>query len=426
MTRVAFATVGCKVNQYETQVMRERLERAGFEIVSFPSFADVYIINTCSVTAGADRKSIYMIKQALKKNSLAKVIVTGCLVEAQPQIMMQKFPQIRIIKNVDKLKIDRFLLQKSRLNGDFTIRSFSNHDRAFVKVEDGCNQFCTYCRIPYVRGSKIRSRKPEEIIGEIKNLYNTGYREVVLTGVNLALYGRDFDSPFSLTNLLEKIIPSMGKDGRIRLSSLEPHLIPEGLLDLMATSPLICPHLHLSFQSGDDEILKKMGRRYTTSWLKELIDKFRQKVPELGVTGDIIIGFPGERENNFQNTLRFVKEVGFHRLHIFRFSPRPETPAFMMRPKVREGVKRERSKALKELALNLSQNFIYRFVGKALPVLIESKNDPDTGYPVGYTHNYIRVLICGGSKSLDKLRGKISLIEIVRSERGYALGSVLK
>jgi len=424
MPRVAFATIGCKVNQYETQLMRERLERAGFEVVPFSSLADVYIVNTCSVTEEADKKSMQAVKKALLKNKLAKIYVTGCFVEADSRKIKNKYPEVKIVRNIDKLRIEKILLPEVQLNGDFTIHSFFSHDRAFVKVEDGCDRFCTYCRIPYVRGKKIRSRKPEEIISEIKNLYAAGYREIVLTGVNLALYGKDFNS--SLVLLLEKILPFLSEDVRIRLSSLEPHLIPEGLLELMAGTELICPHLHLSFQSGDDEILKRMGRGYTTSWLKSLIEKFRKRIPEIGITGDVIVGFPGEKEENFQRTLQFVKDAGFHRLHVFRFSPRPETPASRMKGKVRESVKKERSRILRETFLDTSKEFIKKFTGKTLPVLVESKPDLKTGYPTGYTHNYIKVLITSCKESLDKIKGKILPVRIVQAERGYALGEIGK
>lgn len=423
MHRIAIATVGCKVNQYETQVIRERLERAGYKVVSFPSSADVYIINTCSVTQRADGKSLALIKRALKQNSSARVLVTGCLVEARAERIEEKLPGVRIVKNVDKLKIDTQLTRQKSSDSDFTIHSFFGHDRAFVKVEDGCNQFCTYCRVPYVRGDKIRSRKPQEILDEIKCLSQAGYREIVLSGVNLALYGRDFAPPFSLTHLLEKILSSLNGEVRIRLSSLEPHLIPEGLLDLMASSSFICPHLHLPFQSGDDEILKKMGRGYRASQVKDLVERFKEKIPGLGVTGDVIVGFPGEDEGNFQNTCKFIEELEIHRLHIFPFSPRPETPASKMEPKVKEKVKKQRSDILKNLVRELSQKFIGRFKGKRLPVLIESKKDSKTGYLSGYTHNYIKVLL-SSPRCADQLAGKIIAVKIIQAEPGYALGEL--
>ncbi len=424
MSKVALATVGCKTNQYETEVIRERLELAGWKIVPFSSVADVYIINTCTVTGRADQKSISMIKKALKGNSSAKIFVTGCLVESDFEKIRKKFPQVQIVRNVDKLKIDTLLTPEASSNTNFTIHRFSGHERAFVKVEDGCNQFCTYCKVPYVRGSKIRSRDWKEVVFEIKKLLRAGYREIVVTGVNLALYGKDFTPSLSLTYLLQKILPYMKGKGRIRLSSLEPHLIPDDLLDLMASEETICPHLHLSLQSGDDKILEKMGRKYTTSQIKNLVEKFREKIPEVGITGDIIVGFPGEEEENFCKTCEFVKELQVHRLHIFTFSPRAETPASKMRPKVPEKIKKERSFILKQLSYKLSQKFINRFVGKNLSVLIESKKDPKTGYFTGYTHNYIKVLVPPTGDNIQKLIGEIVPVKIKKAKPGYAVGEI--
>lgn len=424
MQKAALATVGCKVNQYETQVIKERLERAGYRLVPFPSSADVYVINTCSVTARADRKSLYLARQASRKNSLAKILVTGCMVEADTEKIKEKIPRAKIVKNVDKLKIDTLLSSPNSVNGDFTIHRFSGHERAFVKVEDGCNQLCSYCRVPYVRGVKIRSRHPEEIIFEVRNLCDAGYKEIVLTGVNLALYGRDLNPRLSLLHLLKRLLDKLSNAGRIRLSSLEPHLIPQGLLELMVSSCKICPHLHLPLQSGNGQILKKMGRRYTPSQIKNLLGKFRERLPEVGVTGDVMVGFPGEGEGAFQNTLDFLKEIKPHRLHIFTFSPRHETPAAKMKPKVPENIKKRRSRILKQLSVELSREFIDEFSGKSLPVLVESKRDPGTGYLTGYTHNYIRVVILPEDNNVRVLTGKIVPVRITQTRPGYAIGKL--
>ncbi|MBE0479078.1 tRNA (N(6)-L-threonylcarbamoyladenosine(37)-C(2))-methylthiotransferase MtaB [Candidatus Aerophobetes bacterium] len=424
MPGVALATVGCKTNQYETQVIKERLERAGCKIVPFSSSADIYIINTCTVTSRADGKSIYLARQAARKNSRAKILLTGCMIEAEAENIKKKIPRAKIIKNQDKLKIESLLFPQTSLDGNFLIHSFAGHERAFIKIEDGCNQLCTYCKVPYVRGTNICSRHPDDIMREIKNLDSAGYREIVLTGVNLALYGKDFTPPLSLIHLLEMILPNLSGGVRIRLSSLEPHLIPPGLLNLFSSSSNICPHLHLSLQSGDDEILKKMGRKYTASQVERLVADFRQKIPALGVTADIIVGFPGETQDNFQNTLHFVKELEVHRLHIFPFSPRPETSAFRMKPEVPEVVKKKRSNALRELSLLLSHEFIHKFIGKSLPVLVEGKKDLKTGFYPGYTHNYIKVLIHPQAASIHKLRGSIVSVKILQAKPGFALGKL--
>jgi len=425
--RVALATLGCKVNQYETQVLRERFKRANFKLVGFSEKADIYVINTCSVTKRADEKSIDLIKKAIQKNNGASVVVTGCLVEAEAEKIKDKFPQVKLVGNSDKLKIDRLftpLDKLSYLTGFYSrgkdpfIQDFYSHDRAFVKVEDGCNQFCTYCRIPFVRGSKIHSRAPKDILAEVQVLINRGFKEIVLVGVNLALYGKDLIPPLNLTNLLESILTLQG-NFRIRLSSLEPHLIPQGLMDLMLNSR-ICPHLHLPLQSGDDEMLKRMGRRYTTDEYFKLTENLREKIPYLAITTDVMVGFPGEKSHHFLNTYNFIKEIGFSRLHIFRFSPRKETPAFSMTPQVEEGVKKERSKRLRELGGELSLKFISQFIGQRLPVLIEGKKDSKTQLLTGYTHNYIKVFLPGD----EKLRGKIKQVRLVKAAPNYALGQL--
>ena len=447
MARVALATVGCKVNQYETQVIRERFEKAGYQPVPFSSRAEVYIINTCTVTENADKKSINLIKQALKRNNQSQVFVTGCLTEVTSEKVKRasnenhvnkaylqdyffKFlkekdvSRIKLVKNVDKLKIDTILSPNNLSNPDFTIHGFSHHDRAFIKVEDGCDQFCSFCRIPYVRGSSINSKSPEKIILEIQSLIKADYREIVLNGVNFALYGRDLNPPTSLVSLLETLLRNLDFAGkvRIRLGSLEPHLISEKLIDLMATSSLFCPHLHLAFQSGDNQVLRRMGRSYRSSQVEVLVENFRKKIPDLGVTGDVIVGFPGEKEDNFYETLRFVEEVGFHRLHIFRFSSRSETPASHMRLQVPEKIKKERAAKLKSLSIKLSQEFISKFIGKNLPVLIESERDSRSGYFTGYTHNYIKVFI--PPPFSDQLKGKIVPVKIIQAEPGYTLGKL--
>jgi len=429
LQKVALATVGCKVNQYETQLMRERLEKLGYRVVPFSSHAEFYIVNTCTVTRSADKKSIDLIKRALKKNGSTQILVTGCLVEAEWEKIKKEFPQIRIVRNKDKLRIERFLSPSNFLEEDLFIHSFSGHDRAFVKIEDGCNRFCSYCRIPYVRGSTIRSKKIEDVIQEVSYLIKAGYREIVLTGVNLALYGKDFIPPLSLVDLLEKLLNSLSRDHkefRIRLSSLEPHLIPDKLVDLLASLPFVCPHLHLAFQSGDDKILEKMGRGYKISQVIALVDNFKSKIPQLGLTGDVMVGFPGEDDDSFYRTCDFIKRIGFHRLHIFCFSPRPGTSAFKMKPVVRESVKRKRSNILKNLSKDLSWKFIEKFVGENLPVLIERKRDAKTGYLTGYTHNYIKVLIpfSGDDTLLSSITGKIIPVKITQANPGYALGEL--
>lgn len=407
MRKVALATLGCKINQYETQVLREYFIQAGFEEVSFREKADLYIVNTCSVTQRADQKSEELIRKAKKNGDLAYFIVTGCYAEAEGNRLKKKFPYIDlIVGNEEKLNIGQIALESDKTKGAAisatSIQRFNGHNRAFVKIEDGCNQFCAYCRIPYVRGDVIRSRPPDDILIEIENLAQNGFKELVLAGVNLGLYGRDLNPQIGLVDLLKKV-EYLKEKIRIRLSSLEPHLLSPELIDLMAESPWICPHFHLPLQSGDEEILKKMKRKYTPHQYKELVRKIRGKIPSIAITSDVMVGFPGERESHFNNTYQFLQDLGFSRLHIFRFSPRTGTKAYSMQPKVDEKTKKRRSKLLRDLAKNLSRDFISQFLGKTLRVLVEDKRDPATGLLTGYTDNYIRVLLEGEEELRNKL-----------------------
>ncbi len=420
--RVALATVGCKVNQYETELLREQFSQAGFRIVPFKEKADLYLINTCTVTEWADQTSIKLIKEAKKRNESCFVVVTGCYAEAKGDELKEKFPWVKlVIKNKDKLRAVQIVTGNGKPSTTRTlISSFYGHSRAFVKIEDGCDEFCAYCKIPYVRGSQVRSRDPDEVLQEVKNLAEGGFKEIVLTGVNLGLYGRDFPSRISLVDLLKKI-ESLPIEARIRLSSLEPHLIDPELIDLIATSPRICRHLHLPLQSGDSEILKRMGRKYTPEDYRKLLIKIRRKIPSIAITTDVMVGFPGEKEHHFQNTLRFVEETRFSRLHVFRFSPREGTRAFSMRSWVDEKTKRERSRVLRELGKRLTEEFILRFLGSTLTVLVENRRDSKTGLLCGYTDNYIRVLVEGD----ESLKNKLVMVKLTEVVDGVARGKVI-
>jgi len=442
--RVALSTVGCKVNQYETELLQEQFREAGFRIVSFKDEADLYLINSCTVTKRADQSSIKLIKEAKRRNKKSRVVVTGCYAEAKGDEIKKKFPWVDlVVGNRDKLKIvrgiqivfdDSFGMQKffgslsteglkNSSNILPTARSFINgfdgHNRAFVKIEDGCNVFCAYCKIPYVRGSQIRSRSPDEILQEVKSLAENGFKEIVLTGINLGLYGRDLSSRISLVDLLRKM-EELPIKMRIRLSSLEPHLISSELIDLMASSSRICRHLHLPLQSGDVEVLKRMGRKYTLEEYRELLEEISRKIPSIAITTDVMVGFPGEEERHFQKTLRFLEDAQFSRLHVFRFSPREGTRAFSMRPRVDERIKRQRSIKLRELGRRLSAEFITRFLGERLRILIEDRRDPETDLLCGYTDNYIRVFVEGD----DDLKNKLVMVKLIDMEDGLARGEV--
>ena len=424
MPKVALATLGCKVNQYETQVLRECLIRAGFREVPFKEKADFYIINTCSVTERADHKSEELIKAAKKNGSNAHLVVTGCYAEAEKDRLRKKFPQIDLVLgNEEKLKIPSIIIgpNKNLTNTKPFIQTFHAHNRAFVKIEDGCNQFCSYCRLPYVRGAKIKSRAPDEVLKEVKSLILNGFKEIVLVGVNLALYGRDLDPSITLVDLLRGM-QCFEKTVRVRLSSLEPHLLPSGLIDLISNCHFICAHLHLPLQSGDPEILQRMGRKYSPDQYRRLVEHIKKMVPSVAITTDVMVGFPGETQRQFLNTYHFVREIGFSRLHIFRFSPRIETRAYSMQPRVEEKVKKERSKRLRELGKNLAQNFASCFLGESLRVLVEERVDSKTGWFSGYTDNYIRASF----KGENELKNKLVIARLLSANQGEILGEVEK
>lgn len=420
MNKVALATLGCKVNQYETELIREQLEKSGFNPVSFGEKAGLYIINTCSVTEKAAQKSIELIKKAKNRSSL--LVVTGCYAEAEKEKLREMFPWIDlVVGNKEKSNIGNIINGngKNHQEKQTYIGNFNAHNRAFVKVEDGCNQFCTYCIIPYVRGKEIRSRSLSEVIREMEGLAEQGFKEIVLTGVNLGLYGTDLNPQVKLVNLLKKA-ECLKEKIRIRLSSLEPHLLSLELIDFIAQSSWICPHLHLPLQSGDAEILKKMGRRYTLEEYRRLLRKVREKIPSVAITSDVMVGFPGEEESNFSNTYHFLQEMKFSRLHIFRFSPRKGTRAYSIKPRIEEKVKKERSKLLRDLGNKLSQDFASQFLGKTLTVLAEDQPDTESGLLFGYTENYIPVLFNGK----EELKNKLIRIRLTKIKEAKVLGKV--
>ena len=406
MKKCALHNLGCKVNSYETQVMQQMMEEAGYEIVEFGKEpADVYIINTCSVTNIADRKSRQMIHKAKKLNPDAIVAATGCYVEAagdnvdeDVDIAIGNNEKSRLVEILDSYFSD--VCEEKHTHADINkVTDFDDmfmeapmeHTRAYVKIQDGCNQFCSYCIIPYVRG-RVRSRKPEDIVNEVKTLAATGVKEVVLTGIHISSYGTDLEN-ISLIELIEAIHEIEGIK-RIRLGSLEPRIITEEFAKRIASLEKICPHFHLSLQSGCDKTLKAMNRKYNTEEYYEGCVKLREVFDNPAITTDVIVGFPGETEEDFLETRKFLEKVHFYEMHIFKYSRRKGTVADKMKEQVADTVKSERSAVL--LALEKAQSLEYRkmYIGKRLEVLIEELTEIDgRSYYTGYTKNYIRVAI---------------------------------
>ncbi len=406
MKKCALHSLGCKVNSYETQAMQKMMESAGYEIVPFgEKIADIYIINTCSVTNIADRKSRQMIHKAKKLNPEAVVAAAGCYVESagdnideDVDIVIgnnEKSHLIEILneyfEHMDKEKpVD---IGKATGFDELNIDSPLEHTRAYVKIQDGCNRFCSYCIIPYVRG-RIRSRKPDDVMAEIKRVAASGCKEVVLTGIHLSSYGLDFkDSTVKLIDVIEAVNRIEGIE-RIRLGSLEPLIVTEEFVRRLAKCKKICPHFHLSLQSGCDETLKRMNRRYNVDEYYKGVELLREYFPDAAVTTDVIVGFPGETEEEFNITKKYLEKVCFYEMHVFKYSRRKGTAADKMPDQIPENIKSERSTELLELNEILSNGYREKYIGKKVKVLLEENHIIENKkYIIGFTDTYVRVAL---------------------------------
>ncbi|MBU9745817.1 tRNA (N(6)-L-threonylcarbamoyladenosine(37)-C(2))-methylthiotransferase MtaB [Lachnospiraceae bacterium ASD3451] len=407
MKRVALHNLGCKVNAYETEAMQQMLEDNGYEIVPFTEPADVYIINTCTVTNIADRKSRQMLHRAKAKNPNACVVAAGCYVQAAGEALLQDEAVDLVIGNNRKKDLIRVLrkweqdhkaaecitdIAADREYEELTLGRTTDHTRAYLKVQDGCNQFCSYCIIPYARG-RVRSRKMEDVIHEVKRLASEGYQEVVLTGIHLSSYGVDFEPCSSLLDLILRVQEVEGIE-RIRLGSLEPRIITEEFVSKLSKSRKFCPHFHLSLQSGCDDTLKRMNRHYTTGEYFKKCRLIREYFEHPALTTDIIVGFPQETEEEFTSTRDFLEKVSFYETHIFKYSRRQGTKAAVMEGQIPEPVKAVRSNEL--LALNREKSKAFRdyYMGRTQEVLFEemTRIDGET-YQIGHTKEYVKVAV---------------------------------
>lgn len=425
MKKAALHNLGCKVNAYETEAMQEMLEQAGYEIVPFREGADIYIINTCTVTNIADRKSRQMLHRARKMNPDAIVVAAGCYVQAQAE-KQEVDPCIDIVLGNNRKKDLIAVLeeyQQKKAEGEcleevedisrtkdyepLSLTKPGDHTRAYIKVQDGCNQFCTYCIIPYARG-RVRSREVEDVIREVRALAENGYREVVLTGIHLSSYGIDFDGE---RHLLELIRAVHRVDGicRIRLGSLEPGIITEEFAQALAALPKMCPHFHLSLQSGCDATLKRMNRRYTSGEYGEKCRILRKYFDRPALTTDVIVGFPGETEEEFRQSMEFVDKVDFYETHIFKYSRREGTKAAVMENQVSEQVKAQRSALMISLGEKKRRAYEESFVGSEVEVLVEEPDVIDgRKVQTGHTKEYIKVALESG----EDLRNQIVKVRI--------------
>ncbi len=403
MLNVSFITLGCKVNQFESEAMMELFEKEGFKIIPACEKSDIFIINTCAVTKESDRKSRQLINKAKRINKNAIVAAVGCSVQLNSERISEETSVDIVIGTKNKSDIARLIkeklnnrdiyvnVDKFRPHESFEELSISReHDktRVNIKIQDGCNQFCSYCIIPYVRGP-IRSRDSKDIIREVSALSENGYKEIVLNGIHVTSFGKDVGKEDALISLIEDINGINGIK-RIRLGSLEPSIITESFMQRLSKLHKACDHFHLSLQSGSDTVLARMNRRYTSSEYKQKVDLIRKYMPDSGITTDIIVGFPGETDDEFNETLEFVKKINFSRIHVFKYSVREGTKAAGFENQIDEKIKSERSKRLISLADESAQDFMNHMLGKTVSVLIEKKTD---NMYEGYTANYIRALI---------------------------------
>lgn len=424
---VAFFTLGCRVNQYETAAMEEIFRNNDYNIVSFDESADIYVVNTCAVTAESERKCRQILRRAKKQNPNSLVVAVGCMVQASKEDVL-RMAEVDVAVGVsrkqdilnaitDKMNTSFYIEDMSKVMNyhEMSVSDFSERDRAFVKIQDGCDRFCSYCIIPYLRG-RVRSRNPQDILSEIHCLSEKGFQEVVLTGIHVASFGMKTD--YSLAKLIRDVskIPGIS---RIRLSSIDPNAFTDELLETYRNTEKLCPQFHISLQSGSTSVLKRMNRRYTADEYEDVVNKLREIRPLTSITTDIITGFPGETEEEFRETLSFVERIRFSGIHVFPYSERQGTVAAQMPNQVPKHIRAERAKILIGKAAEFKANYARQFIGTTQSVLFEHKQDA----PSGYTPHYIRVVTPSVSDP-SSLSGKIADVEIINLEGEILYGRI--
>jgi threonylcarbamoyladenosine tRNA methylthiotransferase MtaB len=436
MLRVALTTLGCKVNQYDTATIEDRLKAVGHVIVSFSEIADVYIINSCTVTNQADAESRQLVRRARRTNPAARVIMTGCYAQVNP-ITVAKMPEVDHVIGLNRLD-DMLRAVKAELAERIAVSNlrktdsgvtpgidtlgavtFSGQTRAFLKVQEGCDLFCTFCIVPMSRG-KSRSVPPRIVLEQLDRLAVQGFQEVVLTGIHLGGYGEDLDPPVTLTWLLAAI-EERRPVPRVRLSSIDPHEISDDLMRLLNRSTILCPHLHIPMQAGDDTVLARMRRRYDTALARDVLTRLRTLLPHAALGTDFIVGFPGESEDEFARSLAFLEESPFTYFHVFPYSVRSGTTAAKFSDKVPQPVIDERARLVRRLGAVKKAQFARSFLGQTLPVLFEHTRDKSSGNLKGYSRNYLRVLAPGG----DDLMNREVLVKITRTNGETLWGEIL-
>lgn len=437
MPTVAFHTLGCKVNSYETEAIWQLFKAAGYERVDFEQEdADVYVINTCTVTNTGDKKSRQVIRRAIRRNPDAIIAVTGCYAQTSPKeiaeipgvdIIVGTQGREKLIEYVNRIRKERAPINavgnimKAREFEELDVPSFTDRTRASLKIQEGCNNFCTFCIIPWARGL-MRSRKPESVLAQARKLVEAGYLEIVLTGIHTGGYGEDLED-YNLARLLADLHQVEGLK-RIRISSIEASQITDEVLDVIRNSDRIVRHLHVPLQAGDDDVLKRMRRKYTTAQFSEKMAKVREALPGVALTTDVIVGFPGETEEQFENSYRFIQKIGFAEMHVFPYSMRTGTPAARMPNQIPEEVKHQRVAKLLELNKELQLAYSSQFVGEVLEVIPERsyKEAPDSGQIMGYSDNYLNVVFPGD----ESMIGKICKVRLDEPGTEYCRGTFVR
>ncbi|MEH7379900.1 tRNA (N(6)-L-threonylcarbamoyladenosine(37)-C(2))-methylthiotransferase MtaB [Bacillus sp. JJ1533] len=437
MSLVAFHTLGCKVNHYETEAIWQLFKENGYERTEFESTADVYVINTCTVTNTGDKKSRQVIRRAIRKNPDAVICVTGCYAQTSPAEIMA-IPGVDIVVGTQDRKkmleyIEQYKQERTPINGvgnimktrvyeELDVPSFTDRTRASLKIQEGCNNFCTFCIIPWARGL-MRSRDPEEVIKQAQQLVNAGYKEIVLTGIHTGGYGEDMKD-YNLAALLRDLESKVIGLKRIRISSIEASQITDEIIEVLDQSTKVVRHLHVPLQSGSNTVLKRMRRKYTMEFFAERLTKLREALPGLALTSDVIVGFPGETEEEFMETYNFVKEHKFSELHVFPYSKRTGTPAARMEDQIDEEVKNERVHRLISLSDQLAKEYASNYEGEVLEVIPEEldKENPTSGLYVGFTDNYLKVKF----DATEDMIGKIVKVKITKAGYPYNEGQFVK
>lgn len=438
MPSVAFHTLGCKVNHYETEAIWQLFQEAGYERTDFEKMADVYIINTCTVTNTGDKKSRQIIRRAIRKNPDAVVCVTGCYAQTSPAEILD-IPGVDIVVGTqDRAKLLDFIKQyeklrepingvgnimKARVFEELDVPSFSDRTRASLKIQEGCNNFCTFCIIPWARGL-LRSRNPEDVIKQAQQLVDAGYKEIVLTGIHTGGYGEDLKD-FNFAMLLRELDQKVTGLKRIRISSIEASQITDEVIEVLDQSEKIVRHLHIPLQSGSDSVLKRMRRKYTTEFFVERLNRLKEALPGLAVTSDVIVGFPGETEEEFMETYNLIRDNKFSELHVFPYSKRTGTPAARMEDQVDEEVKNDRVHRLIALSDQLAKEYASNYEGEVLEIIPEEKfmEEPSKDHHyVGYTDNYLKVVIPG----TEDMLGKIVKVKLTKAGYPYNDGEFVE